>query len=85
MAALIAAPNDAIMIPIPQYPLYSALITLYGGQQVGYYLDEESGWGFDLQVCVAPLPLDTWIRPYPAPYSASVSSRSIAQHSEPEV
>jgi alanine transaminase len=37
------------MIPIPQYPLYSALITLYGGQQVGYYLDEESGWGFDLQ------------------------------------
>lgn len=50
MAALIDGPNDAIMIPIPQYPLYSALITLYGGKQVGYYLDEESGWGFDLQV-----------------------------------
>lgn len=41
---LISAPDDGIMIPIPQYPLYSATITLYGGTQVGYYLDEASGW-----------------------------------------
>jgi aspartate/methionine/tyrosine aminotransferase len=41
---LIAAETDGIMIPIPQYPLYSATITLYGGRQVGYYLDEASGW-----------------------------------------
>ena len=32
------------MIPIPQYPLYSATITLYGGVQIGYYLDESEGW-----------------------------------------
>ncbi len=32
------------MIPIPQYPLYSATITLLGGCQVPYHLDEESGW-----------------------------------------
>jgi aspartate/methionine/tyrosine aminotransferase len=37
---LISGPQDGIMIPIPQYPLYSATITLYEGKQVGYYLDE---------------------------------------------
>ena len=41
---LIGGPRDGIMIPIPQYPLYSATITLYGGAQVGYHLDEAHGW-----------------------------------------
>ncbi len=41
---LIADERDGIMIPIPQYPLYSATITLYGGAQVGYHLDEANGW-----------------------------------------
>ncbi len=41
---LISGPQDGIMIPIPQYPLYSATITLYDGKQVGYYLDEGHDW-----------------------------------------
>ncbi len=41
---LIAKPSDGIMIPIPQYPLYSATITLYEGRQVHYYLDEANDW-----------------------------------------
>ena len=41
-------PPSGIMIPIPQYPIYSALIDLLGGRKVGYYLDEEAGW--DLNV-----------------------------------
>jgi len=41
---LISAPNDGVMIPIPQYPLYSATLTLCGGVQCGYYLDEANGW-----------------------------------------
>ncbi len=41
---LIADRNDGIMIPIPQYPLYSATIRKYGGTQVNYYPDEDSGW-----------------------------------------
>lgn len=41
---LIASEQDGVMIPIPQYPLYSASITLYGGHQVGYYLNEASDW-----------------------------------------
>jgi aspartate/methionine/tyrosine aminotransferase len=44
---LIAAENDGIMIPIPQYPLYSAAIRKAGGKQVNYYPDEERGWVFD--------------------------------------
>jgi aspartate/methionine/tyrosine aminotransferase len=36
--------NDGIMIPTPQYPLYSATIALYGAKQIGYYLDENNGW-----------------------------------------
>ena len=32
------------MIPIPQYPLYSATINLYGGKQIGYYIDEQNSW-----------------------------------------
>ncbi len=44
LEALITNGNDGIMIPIPQYPLYSATITRCGGAQVNYYPDEENGW-----------------------------------------
>lgn len=50
MTALIASDKDAIMIPIPQYPSYSALITLLGGRQVGYELDEDAGWAVSEKV-----------------------------------
>ena len=46
--ALIRGAQDGIMVPIPQYPLYSASIALYGGELVPYYLDEENGWGLDI-------------------------------------
>lgn len=41
---LISGPHDGIMTPVPQYPLYSATITLYDGKQINYYLDEEHNW-----------------------------------------
>ena len=44
---LIARRNDGIMIPIPQYPLYSAAIRRAGGVQVNYYPDEDSGWAYN--------------------------------------
>jgi len=50
LTALIASDDDAIMVPIPQYPIYSALITLLGGRQVGYALDEENGWAVTREV-----------------------------------
>ena len=46
---LIWEPNDGIMIPVPTYPLYSATITMNGGQQVPYYLDESKGWELNMK------------------------------------
>ncbi|KAG0481848.1 hypothetical protein HPP92_009932 [Vanilla planifolia] len=40
--------RDGILVPVPQYPLYSATISLYGGSLVPYYLEEEANWGLDL-------------------------------------
>ncbi|CAL9134285.1 unnamed protein product [Musa textilis] len=40
--------NDGILVPVPQYPLYSATISLYGGSLVPYYLEEEANWGLDI-------------------------------------
>jgi len=37
------------MIPIPQYPLYSAQMTLEKGTLIPYYLDEEKGWSLDAE------------------------------------
>jgi hypothetical protein len=43
MEMLIRGPSDAYLVPIPQYPLYSATLCLYGGQLVPYELDENAG------------------------------------------
>ena len=47
---LIADKYDGIMIPIPQYPLYSATVKTSGGVQVNYYPDEDAGWTFDRSI-----------------------------------
>ncbi|MDX9857922.1 MAG: aminotransferase class I/II-fold pyridoxal phosphate-dependent enzyme [candidate division Zixibacteria bacterium] len=44
LMALIKKSNDGFMIPIPQYPLYSASLELYGGRQIGYLLDDDEHW-----------------------------------------
>lgn len=44
MRLLLDGPKDGLLIPLPQYPLYSATITLYGATQVPYALDEAGGW-----------------------------------------
>lgn len=49
MTALIRDSNCGIMIPIPQYPLYSATLDLLGGHKVGYYLDEKNVWGLNMK------------------------------------
>ncbi len=44
---LIAKKTDGVMIPIPQYPLYSASIRMFGGVQVNYLPDEENSWALN--------------------------------------
>ena len=36
------------MIPVPQYPLYSATLAEYGAFQIEYYLDEENNWALNI-------------------------------------
>jgi glutamate--glyoxylate aminotransferase len=40
--------NDGLLTPIPQYPLYSAALTLIGGTLVPYHLNEKQQWGVSL-------------------------------------
>ncbi|KZV58446.1 alanine aminotransferase [Dorcoceras hygrometricum] len=46
--AIIRGPVDGILVPVPQYPLYSATISLLGGSLVPYYLEETANWGLDV-------------------------------------
>ncbi|XP_077236500.1 alanine aminotransferase 2-like isoform X2 [Tasmannia lanceolata] len=48
MQLLLRSEKDGILCPIPQYPLYSASITLHGGTLVPYYLNEATGWGLEI-------------------------------------
>ncbi|EJK50290.1 hypothetical protein THAOC_30762 [Thalassiosira oceanica] len=49
LTGLIGNNRDAVMIPIPQYPIYSAIISRLGARQVRYYLDEDNGWAITEQ------------------------------------
>ncbi|XP_057609664.1 alanine aminotransferase 2 isoform X1 [Chionomys nivalis] len=40
--------RTGVMIPIPQYPLYSAVISELDAVQVNYYLDEENCWALNV-------------------------------------
>ncbi|KAJ8417733.1 hypothetical protein AAFF_G00225760 [Aldrovandia affinis] len=40
--------RTGVMIPIPQYPLYSAAISELDAVQVNYYLDEDNCWALDI-------------------------------------
>lgn len=37
-----------VMVPIPQYPLYSATLAEYNMEQIGYYLDEDNEWALNI-------------------------------------
>jgi len=41
--------GDEILIPAPDYPLWTAAVTLSGGKAVHYRCDESSDWNPDLQ------------------------------------
>ncbi|WOO77035.1 Glutamate--glyoxylate aminotransferase 2 [Vanrija pseudolonga] len=41
---LVLKPGEGCMIPIPQYPLYTATLAYIHAKPVPYYLDEATGW-----------------------------------------
>ncbi|KAJ7481912.1 pyridoxal phosphate-dependent transferase, partial [Mycena latifolia] len=52
---LIASPSCGILIPIPQYPLYTAALAQHHGRAIPYLLDESSGWSTSVESITAAL------------------------------
>jgi len=46
---LISSPKAGILIPIPQYPLYTASLAQHQGLPIPYYLDEYSDWSTSIE------------------------------------
>jgi len=40
--------GDEVLIPMPDYPLWTAAVTLAGGKPIHYFCDESSDWNPDL-------------------------------------
>lgn len=45
----LVSPGDEVLIPSPDYPLWTAQVTLAGGRAVHYPCDEQQGWMPDLE------------------------------------
>ena len=43
-------PETGVLVPIPQYPLYTATLSVLNARCVPYYLDESHAWGTELSV-----------------------------------
>lgn len=50
ISMLLSSHQSGVLIPIPQYPLYTATLAQHGGIPIPYHLDEEADW--------ATLPID---------------------------
>ncbi|CAK5265996.1 unnamed protein product [Mycena citricolor] len=46
---LITSPESGILIPIPQYPLYTAALAQHHGRPIPYLLDESSDWSTSVE------------------------------------
>ncbi|KAH7908233.1 transaminase [Hygrophoropsis aurantiaca] len=56
ISMLISKPHKSgILIPIPQYPLYTATLAQHSGAALPYHLDEKSGWSTSLREIEASL------------------------------
>ena len=55
LSALISSPKVGVLIPIPQYPLYTASIALCNGVPAPYYLNEDKGWSLDMDEVIKGL------------------------------
>lgn len=48
MNVICSTPETGILIPIPQYPLYTATLAVLNARCVPYYLEESKAWGTDI-------------------------------------
>ena len=52
---VLRGPDDGVMVPIPQYPLYSAALALAKAHLLPYELDEDAGWSLPVSQLEASL------------------------------
>jgi alanine transaminase len=50
-----AGNNTGVLVPIPQYPLYTATLSVLNARCVPYYLEESRAWGTDVSGIKASL------------------------------
>ncbi|KAK5163926.1 alanine transaminase [Saxophila tyrrhenica] len=48
MNVICSTPQTGVLVPIPQYPLYSATLRLMNAHMVPYYLKEDANWATDV-------------------------------------
>ena len=48
MNVICSKPETGILVPIPQYPLYTATLSVLNARCVPYYLEERKAWGTDI-------------------------------------
>ena len=46
---VLSSSDDGVLVPVPQYPLYSASLSLEDAHFVGYELGEAGGWSLPIQ------------------------------------
>lgn len=51
--------GDEVLVPSPDYPLWTGAVNLCGGRAVHYRCDEQAGWAPDLQDAAAKVTPDT--------------------------
>lgn len=49
MHVICAGKHTGVLVPIPQYPLYTATLAVLNATCVPYYLDEAKGWSTELE------------------------------------
>ncbi|KAJ5899490.1 hypothetical protein N7495_004234 [Penicillium taxi] len=50
LSVICNSPNAGVLVPIPQYPLYTATLALLNAHCVPYLLNEQKAWGTDIDV-----------------------------------
>lgn len=49
MHIMCSSDKTGILVPIPQYPLYTATLSILNARCCPYYLDESTGWGTNME------------------------------------
>lgn len=53
MNIICSKPETGVLVPIPQYPLYTATLAVLNARVVPYYLEESQAWGTDVDAIKA--------------------------------